>query len=987
MSSDFRIWRVAAANLSSWLATVRALPNKAGGTSNSAAGNLLYRPDTYPQGLQYVTSDDGTTPNFLNLPGETQVATVLADPAKTTKPQLFNILARGEVQTSDLASGTLDAGSRTQLYDGAGQLRVVTNAQAGTVNNVDVFQLAGGKKAVRQYTEVHPSYFGLSASNTDTQNATAMSLLADFSLSKADGSISNLQRGGVSLKLPPGVYYYGDSSTIKGNVSIKGTHPRGAVLYHTGTGKALTFNSTITGPFTAGSYYTAAVSLEDLTIMSPSGQGLFFGSVIQPQIALTRVEMFKISSGYAIDTGDAVYFMLVDNCFLHNIDKGVHQSAYCDLFVLKDCKIGSSNGVMAYLQGPTARLIRNNFEACSDGVAAVQVAIGAVATGYIKIHENRFGQESNAANWLAPIAPFDIAVLTTTATKQVAGLSIRGNDHLCTIDNAITYDTDGTTVIGANHRKTAPVLLNVGLATSYIGGNSMLNYPSTDYITTGAATVVRDNMSMPDGLMVDRLSGVSVLMRGLTTESVASARRRTRVVPSTTASFSGGVFGCYNSAAVDNYPVVDWANYQLPQTLARLGGYVEDVVYTSGMPMWMDTPGSIVTMAINGAAYPVGTPVYIDTSGKPTFTPPSLSRRIGFSQTPVSPATVRLEFAANLCAAAIPTSGTYTAGMVVDAITPITSGSGINQYTVTGWTRLTTGSTHVLGTDWQENRTRPDSEFTDLQTRVATLEGSGAATNPYIYGELAQALTAGVWPVYASNEQSGQTNMPRIAAANGADTSRQAIGVVVAPAGGQVANDIVKVYLPGAELTTTIDATSQVLNAPLYASAGTGLLTFSNASVAGVPRVMARLVSGGGADTTATIRVTLEAPRWSAMPTTGQFYQNDFVEAASSTILGSAGGRYMLRGWDRLTTGSAHVLGTDWTPVYVLIDPPPVKLSGTTSGTVGTTTTVAHGLGATPSRVQITSKGAGTVYFTAVDATNVTVAGTAASLGFDLYVS
>ncbi|WP_189058590.1 hypothetical protein [Deinococcus daejeonensis] len=62
------------------------------------------------------------------------------------------------------------------------------------------------------------------------------------------------------------------------------------------------------------------------------------------------------------------------------------------------------------------------------------------------------------------------------------------------------------------------------------------------------------------------------------------------------------------------------------------------------------------------------------------------------------------------------------------------------------------------------------------------------------------------------------------------------------------------------------------------------------------------------------------------------------------------------------------------------------KLTGTTSGTVSTGVTVAHGLGFAPTHIMLTARGAGAVYYTAADATNVTVAGTVASIPFDLYV-
>ena len=59
------------------------------------------------------------------------------------------------------------------------------------------------------------------------------------------------------------------------------------------------------------------------------------------------------------------------------------------------------------------------------------------------------------------------------------------------------------------------------------------------------------------------------------------------------------------------------------------------------------------------------------------------------------------------------------------------------------------------------------------------------------------------------------------------------------------------------------------------------------------------------------VRVT---KRWSAstIPTTGSFRKGDFVENSNPSI---ASGKVLL-GWMRLTTGSAHISGTDWSPIY-----------------------------------------------------------------------
>jgi hypothetical protein len=54
---------------------------------------------------------------------------------------------------------------------------------------------------------------------------------------------------------------------------------------------------------------------------------------------------------------------------------------------------------------------------------------------------------------------------------------------------------------------------------------------------------------------------------------------------------------------------------------------------------------------------------------------------------------------------AIPADGKYVKGTIVKKTFSSVTGSGGSQYVVTGWIRLTTGSAHVLNTDWAEMRT------------------------------------------------------------------------------------------------------------------------------------------------------------------------------------------------------------------------------------------------------------------------------------------
>ena len=55
-----------------------------------------------------------------------------------------------------------------------------------------------------------------------------------------------------------------------------------------------------------------------------------------------------------------------------------------------------------------------------------------------------------------------------------------------------------------------------------------------------------------------------------------------------------------------------------------------------------------------------------------------------------------------------------------------------------------------------------------------------------------------------------------------------------------------------------------------------------------------------------------------SLPASGYYISGTFVENANPVVLGTAGSRYTLTGWWRLTTGNAHVLNTDWVEVRSL---------------------------------------------------------------------
>jgi hypothetical protein len=55
-----------------------------------------------------------------------------------------------------------------------------------------------------------------------------------------------------------------------------------------------------------------------------------------------------------------------------------------------------------------------------------------------------------------------------------------------------------------------------------------------------------------------------------------------------------------------------------------------------------------------------------------------------------------------------------------------------------------------------------------------------------------------------------------------------------------------------------------------------------------------------------------------SIPTTGTYLIGHFSTNVNKAVLGAASSQYMVLGWSRLTTGSAHVLNTDWSEARVL---------------------------------------------------------------------
>lgn len=63
---------------------------------------------------------------------------------------------------------------------------------------------------------------------------------------------------------------------------------------------------------------------------------------------------------------------------------------------------------------------------------------------------------------------------------------------------------------------------------------------------------------------------------------------------------------------------------------------------------------------------------------------------------------------------------------------------------------------------------------------------------------------------------------------------------------------------------------------------------------------------------------TMPAQVGTSMPTAGTYVQGHFVRNPAPSVSGSGGSQYVVFGWLRVTTGSAHVLNTDWSELRCL---------------------------------------------------------------------
>jgi hypothetical protein len=126
-----------------------------------------------------------------------------------------------------------------------------------------------------------------------------------------------------------------------------------------------------------------------------------------------------------------------------------------------------------------------------------------------------------------------------------------------------------------------------------------------------------------------------------------------------------------------------------------------------------------------------------------------------------------------------------------------------------------------------------------------------------------------------------------------------------------VASTTITSKVPQTDVTYSVDVPYELNNAAAFLTSANLVFTdclLANCSLRGYPNHSAQVVM----DTYLSSRNVQGRNFASAVPTAGRWMVGDYIQNDNPSI---SSGKVLL-GWSRLTSGSAHVAGTDWTPVF-----------------------------------------------------------------------
>lgn len=417
---------------------------------------------------------------------------------------------------------------------------------------------------------------------------------------------TQVRTGGREIELAPGVYQYGTTLLMDGDISLVCRGGAGsALLHYTGVGDAIVVNNTdmtITAP-----QNTRVFRMDGVTLYPPAAaRGIVFGGATQRHVELLHGQIIGCP-GRAIDCGAGVYFLRLGNFEIRNGGEGAFVGEYCDLFTADDrCFFTGNTGPDLILECPTFRIDNCDFEGANGSTAHIRIqqtvrtpAVAAVRAGLIL--GNRFGPEGTNP------ADYDIELIdngAVTSAEVTTDLKIWGNVH---------FSPSGAAA------KISPIRINSKTKRLDVRGNRYsANYSAGAYITSTDTTAAYATGYTADSF-IDVLADARSEIRGIFQATGAPGFTRFWTANTSVTAFSV-------VRKVGNYSGADRATnnaYTVAALTASVTGNLhEDAVgiatyseTTAARPVWIATDGALITTTLDTTGSAFGAPVYLQAAG------------------------------------------------------------------------------------------------------------------------------------------------------------------------------------------------------------------------------------------------------------------------------------------------------------------------------------------------------------------------------------
>ncbi|SAI73878.1 Uncharacterised protein [Bordetella ansorpii] len=285
-----------------------------------------------------------------------------------------------------------------------------------------------------------------------------------------------LRYGAGEVMLTPGIYEYGQTLELDGDLRLAAAGPPGSVvLKYTGGSDAIVVNSR-TQTLSSAPENVRSFAMENISVVAERARcGILIGARTQPGITLQGVGIYGVA-GPAVHCGEAVYFLALHHCTVRECAAPVYVGAYCDLFTVDDRSLFTDNAAGALLlECPTFLVSNADFES-NGGLADIIVrnASGIAGNRNGLLLKNRHGPEVRPG--IVPVQ-HDVALIEAAGLppgSAMTNLRLWANDHFSG---------------GSFPPKQSPLLLDARVRRLDIRGERHGGYAASDYATTTDAAL------------------------------------------------------------------------------------------------------------------------------------------------------------------------------------------------------------------------------------------------------------------------------------------------------------------------------------------------------------------------------------------------------------------------------------------------------------------------------------------------------------------